>query len=155
MAWQEKQDQPSSLRTGLQRSRWWSGTTKPCRPTKSMSLKIKRQQTSCSSSGFSPSCPGELIPTPVLAVYLRPGSQLFHQGRCFKLAKQVCKCLPAAPQPAICRIPTTVEASQKEWQELKGQWAKRSDLHLTEVLMYRSNCHHHHITLQGSIVSCS
>ena len=32
-----------------------------------------------------------------------------------------------------CRIPKVAEASQKEWSELKGQWAKRSDLHLTEV----------------------
>ncbi len=33
----------------------------------------------------------------------------------------------------LCRIPKTVDASHKEWAELKGQWAKRSDLHLAEV----------------------
>ncbi|DBA89913.1 hypothetical protein WJX79_000230 [Trebouxia sp. C0005] len=33
----------------------------------------------------------------------------------------------------MSRIPQTVDASHKEWAELKGQWAKRSDLHLAEV----------------------
>jgi len=51
-----------------------------------------------------------------------------------------CKCINHMPTASLganllllCRIPKTVDASHKEWAELKGQWAKRSDLHLTEV----------------------
>lgn len=46
----------------------------------------------------------------------------------------VCERRSMGTCPDDCRIPKTMDASKKEWSDLKGQWAKRSDLHLTEVL---------------------